>query len=264
MFNNTHHIPSVLTFSGHDPSGGAGLQADIETLSSHGCHATPIITAVTIQDTCDIKKIISIDADVVYDQAKTIFEDFSVGSIKIGMISNQEILSAIHTILQEYPEIPVVLDPIFARGGGTQISNDSLQTMMFEKLLPHVTVLTPNSHEARILSGEEKLDDCGLKLLECGCDYVLITGTHEDSKSVKNRLFHDGKLTEIFSWDRLPNTYHGSGCTLASSIAGLLAQKISTFSAIHEAQEYTWEALNSGYQIGHGQWLPQRFFWIER
>ncbi|MDD5275660.1 MAG: hydroxymethylpyrimidine/phosphomethylpyrimidine kinase [Methylovulum sp.] len=255
--------PIVLSFSGHDPSGGAGVQADIETLISHQCHAASIITALTEQDTHNVKKLIPQQSEQIISQANTLLDDFDVKVFKIGLIGHHETALAIYAILKQHPEIPVVLDPVLAAGGGTELANERLVATLVDLLLPCVTVLTPNSHEARLLAGHEELEDCGLDLLDKGCEYVLVTGTHEHTPVVSNQLFHDNRLWETYTWDRLPHSYHGSGCTLAASIAALLAHGLEPIQAVMEAQEYTWNALNSAYQPGKGQHNPNRFFWME-
>jgi hydroxymethylpyrimidine/phosphomethylpyrimidine kinase len=257
------NYPIVLSFSGHDPSGGAGIQADIETLTSHHCHSVSVITALTEQDTQNVKKLLPQSAENIVSQANTLFDDMEIDVIKIGLIGHHETAAAIHSILQQHPQIPVVFDPVLAAGGGTPLSDEQLLETITALLLPYTTVLTPNSQEARLLTSEQDLNACGLALLAKGCQYVLITGTHEDSPVVENRLFYQQHCLETFSWDRLPQSYHGSGCTLASSIAGLLAQGLNAFSAIAEAQDYTWSALELGYKVGKGQYNPHRFFWVE-
>ncbi|MGR9036768.1 MAG: bifunctional hydroxymethylpyrimidine kinase/phosphomethylpyrimidine kinase [Gammaproteobacteria bacterium] len=258
---NSH--PFVLCLSGHDPSGGAGIQADIETLASHQCRACSVITALTVQDTKNVHSVIPLNPDDFLSQARIVLEDLPVSAVKIGLIADKRIALCIETLLKENPRLPVVLDPVLAAGGGANLADSELLDTLVDKLLPLTTVLTPNSQEARKLTGENDLDRCGLLLLEKGCDYVLITGAHENDPIVSNRLFHRGRQTEIFDWDRLPESYHGSGCTLSSSIAALLAQGIETFTAILEAQEYTWNALNAGWRPGKGQHLPNRFFWMK-
>lgn len=256
--------PVVLCFSGHDPSGGAGLQADIETLTSHHCHCVSVITALTEQDSRNVKKILPQTPENIITQANTLFDDMPIAAIKIGLVGHYETAQAISSILQQHPELPVVFDPVLAAGGGTSLANAQLIAAMNEFLLPYTTVLTPNSIEARQLVGQEDIDVCGLALMEKGCEYVLITGSHESTpKAVENKLYHQQQMIEAFSWDRLPYSYHGSGCTLASSIAGLLAQGLDGFSAIAEAQDYTWNALDNAYKIGKGQHNPNRFFWVE-
>lgn len=255
--------PVVLSISGHDPSGGAGIQADIETLISHQCHACSVITALTEQDSINVKKLIPQNPQDIIDQANTVLNDFPVKAIKIGLIGHHKTALAIFSILQDHSHIPVILDPILAAGGGTSLASEQLICCITDQLLPCATVLTPNSNEARSLAKKSNLTDCGQTLLAKGCDYVLITGTDEQSTTVNNQLFQANDKTEIFSWDRLEHTYHGSGCTLASSVAALIAHGLDPFTAIAEAQEYTWNALEVAYQPGKGQFNPNRFFWTE-
>jgi hydroxymethylpyrimidine/phosphomethylpyrimidine kinase len=177
----------------------------------------------------------------------------------LGSIENVE---ALHSILMDYPDIPVVLDPIIAAGGGTEMASENMLAAMVELLLPLTSVITPNSMEARKLAhNADSLDACAEELQDMGCKYVLITGAHENTPHVENRLYANHRRIESFSWERLENSYHGSGCTLASAIAALLAQGLEPFMAIHEAQQYTWESLQHGYRLGMGQWHPNRLFW---
>lgn len=258
------NIPVVLALSGSDPSGGAGIQADIESLASHGCHCAPVITAVTVQDTQDVKSYAPLDGTLIMEQARAVLEDMPVAAIKIGMLGSTEAVEAIHSVLRDYPDIPVVLDPVLASGGGSSLTDEDMLEALDGLLLPHTTVLTPNSLEARLLAPQaDNLDACAMALLEQGCEFVLITGTHENTPHVSNNLYGNHRLLETFTWERLPGSYHGSGCTLAASIAGLLAQGLEPFSAIHEAQAYTWETLKHGYRVGMGQALPNRLFWAQ-
>lgn len=262
MTHDNPPVPVVLALSGNDPSGGAGIQADIESLISHGCHTAPVITALTIQDTSDIIGYTPLDAGLIVEQARAVLEDMPVHAFKIGLLASSDAVEAVHSLLHDYPEIPVVLDPVLTSGNGTELTDDEVIDAMVELLVPQTTVLTPNSLEARRLAPEaDTLDACAMALLERGCEYLLITGTHENTPTVQNILFANHRLLETFTWERLEHRYHGSGCTLAASIAGLLAQGLEPFSAIHEAQEYTWQSLRHGYRIGMGQYLPNRLFW---
>ncbi|MCW8827712.1 MAG: hydroxymethylpyrimidine/phosphomethylpyrimidine kinase [Gammaproteobacteria bacterium] len=257
-----YKIPVVMSFAGNDPSGGAGIQADIEAIASMGAQAAPVITALTVQDTQNVQRVVPVEPTLVVEQARAVLEDMPVAAFKIGLTGSVEIIEVIHSILHDYPDIPVVLDPILRAGGGTHLSGEEMQSAMRELLFPYATVLTPNSEEARALAHEaDTLDACAQELLDGGCELVLITGSHENSETVDNRLYGNHRLLETFSWDRLPHSYHGSGCTLASSIAGLLAQGLEPFTAIHEAQEYTWESLKHGFRLGLGQHHPNRLFW---
>ena len=258
-------IPIVMTFSGHDPSGGAGIQADIESLASLGCRAAPVITALTIQDTRDVLESTPLSAAQVTAQARAVLADLPVSAFKIGMLGSAENAAAIDAILQDYPDLPMVLDPVLASGSGTALGKDDLLASLRSMLVPRATVVTPNSLEARTLAAHNgSLDDCALALLEQGADYVLITGTHEKTTHVINTLYHEQQLLESFTWDRLAHSYHGSGCTLAAAIAGLLAHGLDPFQAVHEAQEFTWNALRQGDRPGKGQYLPDRLFWTRQ
>ena len=254
--------PTVMALSGLDPTGGAGIQADIEAIASMACHALPIVTALTVQNSQNVIRFETVDPLIVIEQARTVLEDIPVAAFKLGMLGSPQIVEAIHTILRDYPALPVVLDPIIAAGGGGPLSQDETLAAMRELLLPLTTVITPNSEEARLLAKEaDSLDACAEELQDMGCEYVLITGTHEDTPEVTNTLYSNHRRLESFSWDRLPHSYHGSGCTLAASISAMLAHGLDPFNAIHEAQEYTWQALSGGVRPGQGQYFPDRFYW---
>lgn len=257
------HKPVVLCFSGHDPSGGAGIQADIETLTSHGCHAASIITCLTEQDSRNVRRIWPQPIEPLLSQARTLLNDLQVDVIKIGLLGDDAIAHAIAELLRQRPQVPVVLDPVLAAGGGTPMSNQALRTTLMTQLLPLTTLLTPNSEEARALSGEQNLIACGQALLAAGAQHVLITGAHESSLTVDNTLFLSAAEHEVFHWQRLPHHYHGSGCTLASACAALLAQGLDVLTAVNEAQDFTWHALAAAYRPGQGQHNPDRLFWSE-
>ena len=262
MTQQQSSVPVVMVFSGNDPSGGAGIQADIEALISHGCHTAPVVTTLTIQDTQDVIGFTPLDGELIMEQARTVLEDMPVSAFKLGLLTSAEAVQAVHTILRDYPDIPVIMDPVLASGGGSMLADDDVVESMTELLLPQATVLTPNSREARLLAPEaDTLDACGMALLAHGVEFVLITGTHENTPAVNNTLYANNRILESFTWERLEGSFHGSGCTLAASIAGLLAQGLEPFSAIHEAQEYTWQALSEAYRIGMGQLIPNRLFW---
>ena len=154
MNTPTSPVPVVMAFSGNDPSGGAGIQADIEALISHGCHTAPVVTALTIQDTQDVLGYTPLDGGLIAEQARAVLEDMPVSAFKLGLLASTEAVEAIHTILKDYPDIPVIMDPVLASGSGTMITEDDVIEAMHELLLPQVTVLTPNSREARILAPE--------------------------------------------------------------------------------------------------------------
>ncbi len=259
---NIPSIPVVMALSGNDPSGGAGIQADIETLASMGCHTAPVITALTVQDTRRVMYYTAVEGTLLIEQARAVLEDLPVAAFKIGMVGSVSNAEQIHTLLIDYPDTPVILDPVLAGGGGGALTSDEIITAISTLLIPQTTVLTPNSEEARLLAPRaDTIDACAQQLLSMGAEFVLITGSHENTPVVENRLYSEQRLHETFTWERLPESYHGSGCTLAAAISGLLAQGLEPFDAIHEAQEYTWEALKNSYPLGSGQHLPNRLFW---
>ena len=259
--------PVVLVFAASDPSGGAGIQADLMTISSMGCHALSVITALTVQDTVGIDSVMSIDADWVEAQARTVLEDMAVDAFKIGLLGSSDNVAAIAAILADYPDVPLVFDPVLASGRGDELADDEMIVAIRKLLLPHTTVLTPNSIEARRLAAEDEeagelsLELCAQRLLASGCANVLITGTHENTPQVVNELFSAGGRVRSDRWESLQGSYHGSGCTLASALAAGLAQGLSVGDAVGEAQDYTWKALAAGFRPGMGQFIPDRFFW---
>ena len=259
--------PLVLAFAASDPTGGAGMQADMLALASMGCHPLSVITAITVQDTTGVEAAFAVDADWVSDQARALLEDMLVGAFKLGMLGSVENIAVIAEILSDYPDIPLVFDPVLASGRGDQLADEEMVEAMIELLLPQTTILTPNSMEARRLAqGEDEdvhpsLAACAHKLLAAGCEHVLITGTHENTAQVINTLYAPRGVIRADKWDRLPGSYHGSGCTLASAIAANLACGLDIGDAVFEAQEYTWHTLANGFRPGMGQYIPDRFFW---
>jgi hydroxymethylpyrimidine/phosphomethylpyrimidine kinase len=258
--------PIVMTFAASDPSGGAGIQADILTLASMGCHPLSVLTAITVQDTIGIEGIMALDAEWVADQARCLLEDMPVDAFKIGVLGSVENIAAIAEILSDYPDVPVILDPVQASGRGDELASDDMAHAIRELLLPQTTIVTPNSMEARRLAESDDDDDpslaaCAERLLGMGVEYVLITGTHEATSQVVNTLYGAKGVVRADTWQRLPGSYHGSGCTLASAVAAMLANGLEIAEAVREAQDYTWHTLKKAYRPGMGQFLPDRLFW---
>jgi hydroxymethylpyrimidine/phosphomethylpyrimidine kinase len=260
--------PIVLVFAASDPSGGAGLQADIMTLSSMGCHPLSVLTAITIQDTTGVDDVMAIDAEWVADQARCVLEDMAVSAFKIGVLGSVETIAAIAEVVSDYPDIPLVLDPVLASGRGDELASEDMVAALRELLIPQTTIITPNSLEARRLAIDDGNDEddpdlaeCANRLILSGCEYVLVTGTHENTPQVVNTLYGQEGILRTDSWQRLPGSYHGSGCTLASAIAATIANGLAIGEAVKDAQEYTWQTLKSAFRPGMGQHIPDRLFW---
>lgn len=257
--------PVVIVFAGHDPTGGAGIQADIEAIASLGCHAATVVTALTVQDTRNVDRFDDVPAALLVAQAKALLRDMTPAAFKIGMIGSEENARAIAGIIGTYPEIPVVVDPVLAAGGGTSLAGNRLQKALREMIFPLTTIATPNGPEARALAPQaDTLPACAQQMLADGCTYVLITGGHEPGSEVISRLYVAHRELAQHAWPRLPGEFHGSGCTLASAIAALLAQGGDIASAVDEALAYTWHALGNARSPGHGQAIPDRFFWTQK
>ena len=260
--------PTVLVFAANDPSGGAGLMADVLTLASLGCHTLPIITAITVQDSAGVQEFHAVDSEIVDEQARFILEDIKIDAIKVGMVGSVENLAVIAEIASDYPDIPLILEPVFSMGRGEELSNEELISAMRELLIPHSLIVTPNNTEARLLASDDPdeqeeipLDAAAQRILECGCEYVLIAGTHEKTPKVVNTLYSRLGRVRTDQWERLPGSYHGAGATLASAIAGALANGVEIADAVRDAQDYTWQALSQAFRPGMGQFIPDRMFW---
>ncbi len=254
--------PAVLVFAGLDPTGGAGIQADIEAIASMGGHALPVITATTIQDTRGVLGFSPTDSTTLLQQARTVLADMPVSGFKIGLVPDARVAQAIRSVLMDYPGLPVVIDPVLASGSGEELVTEGTVAALKSLLLPLATVTTPNSVEARALApASNDLDGAAETLMSLGAKFVLVTGTHENTMDVVNTLFGDKRRLENYTWRRLPHEYHGSGCTLASAIGALLARGMEPLTAIRSAQEYAWQSLHHGYVLGKGQRFPYRFFW---
>ncbi len=259
---STDNPPVVLVFAGSDPTGGAGVQADIEAIVSMGCHAAPVITAVTAQDTAGVKQFAVVETELVIAQARAVLEDMPIAAIKTGMLGNRMILSAVASILDDYPRIPLVVDPVQAAGSGHPLVEDSLDEVMRTVLFPRATLATPNTLEARNLAPDADTPvACAQELMSLGCEYVLTTGTHDVTSKVINCLYGHMRLLETFECERLDHNYHGSGCTVAAACAAGLAHGLDPTSAVAKALDYTWQSLRHGYRLGMGQFLSDRLYW---
>jgi len=256
----------VLAFAGTDPSGGAGLQADVLTLAARGCHPLSVVTAITVQDTTGVAAVQAIAAGWVTDQARRALADMRVSAIKIGLVGSAENAAAIAAILADHSDVPVVLDPVLASGRGDALASADAVAALCELLVPRATVLTPNSLEARRLAFAAErgpdatgtLAEAAQRLLARGAEYVLVTGTHEPTPQVINTLYGARGMVRSDHWERLPGSYHGSGCTLAAAIAAGLASGHAVAEAVRAAQRYVWQALAQGFRPGAGQHIPDR------
>jgi hydroxymethylpyrimidine/phosphomethylpyrimidine kinase len=245
--------PIVLTFAASDPTGGAGLQADLLTLAALGCHPLSVLTGLTVQDTSGVEHLEPVAPELVRRQASRLLAESRIAAFKVGVLASAENVRTVAAIAAAHAQVPLVLDPVLASGRGDPLASDAVLKALLELLLPRATIATPNTLEAKRLGGAQRL-------LELGCRYVLLTGTHEQGAEVSNKLYDARGLVREDKWRRLPGSYHGSGCTLASALAAQLAHGREVAEAARAAQEFTWKALAAGLRTGAGQTLPNRFF----
>jgi hydroxymethylpyrimidine/phosphomethylpyrimidine kinase len=248
--------PTVLCLSGHDPGGGAGVQADIETAAALGGHAACLVTAHTVQDTRNVRRVVAADLALLREQTESLLGDIEVGAIKVGLLGAPEQGEFVAGLARRL-ERPLVLDPVLRAGGGAELASGA-SIAALRRALPRVTVLTPNAAEARRLAGTDDLAACGAALIEAGARHVLITGGDETGETVVNRWHrHDGS-PRAFSWPRLAGPFHGAGCTLATAIATLLARGLPVAEALADAQAYVHAALGRAFAPGRGRPIPGR------
>ena len=254
---NSH--PTVLCFAGLDPSGGAGLQADIETIASCGGHALPIATCLTVQSSVQAFSFSAVDTNIIQQQFNALKSDMHISACKIGVIPNASIASCVATLIQQLPGIPIIYDPVLAASNGSQFSSHSTIDIIKSDLLPHITVLTPNISEINTLLDTNISEITQASVLcQLGPSYVLATDADSESEHVNNVLISSTGLLEDYQYQRLPHQYHGSGCTLSSALTCYLAQNLSIKKAVKFAQDFTYQTLKNAHAIGQGQWIPNR------
>lgn len=251
-------LKRVLCLSGHDPSGGAGIHADIEAVAAQGAHALSLITALTVQDTGNVRRLIPVPAKLIAEQLAALENDGPISAIKIGLLGHVEQVRLIVELIRRQP-VPVVFDPVLRAGGGAGLVDEALQKSAVEDLLARVDLLTPNAAEARQLAPDEtSIQACAESLLAGGCRNLLITGGDEAGPTVVNTWFSADTPPRYFEWPRLPETFHGAGCTLASAIAAQLALGLPMSQAIEQGQRWTQAALAKAVAVGLGRRIPLR------
>ena len=260
MQNITSDKPVILVMAGHDPTGGAGIQADIESIAAHDCHAATVVTCLTTQNTGKFWKSFPQQAADFQQQLDSLIQDMQFSACKIGLVTESSILSVIESILERIDPVPVVMDPVLISGSGENISDREIFLLSENSLFRNLAVITPNSMEARKLTGIDNLEKCADDLLKRGCSSVLITGTHEDTIPVINTLYLQGGESVEYTWERLPGSYHGTGCTLSSSIAANLALGFDLQQAVEKAQNYTWNTIDKALKLAKHQLHPNRLY----
>ena len=252
----------VLVLGGNDPSGGAGLAADVQAIARLGAHPAPVVTAVTVQDSGGVQGFRPLAPEEVLAQARAVFADLPVAAVKTGMLATPACAAACALLLDEHPGLPLVVDPVLAAGGGGALAESGLADALRSLLVPRARLLTPNREELRRLAPEGNgLGPRARALLGAGAGAVYVTGADgTGGEGITHHLFTaEGETLEI-TCERLPGRYHGSGCTLAAAAAALLARGRGLPAAVREAQDYTWQSLRHGFRAGRAQAFPDRLW----
>lgn len=253
--------PTVLCFSGLDPSGGAGLQADIEAIGQSGAHAAITCTALTIQNSQQVFGFEATSKELLLAQANAVVGDLPIKCVKSGMLGTTDNIAALAMFLREHLDYQYVLDPVLVANSGGSLGDQATLVKAFVELIPLATVITPNTVELRALTGIDNIDQATQKLFEMGAKAVLVKGGHEDTPEyIRNALYADGEMIAESRCPRLDGQYHGSGCSLASFIAGRLALGDSLKIAVQHAETWLFGVLKQAETpIPNGQKIPKRF-----
>ncbi|MBV1879915.1 MAG: hydroxymethylpyrimidine/phosphomethylpyrimidine kinase [Pseudomonadales bacterium] len=252
--------PVVMAFSDHDPSGASGVQADVETLFSIGCHCSSITTSITSQDTYEYRDSIAIDSDVVNNQARAILEDMMVAAFKVGLVNSVENVHAIYEVLADYPEKQVIFEPALS-SLHSQFAVQIIESLRI-LILPLSHIVTLSLKETRLLCPQaDNLEASIQEIMDAGTEHVLVSDIGKEPHHTVNRLYSETGETHEWRRERLPHNYLGTSSTLAASIAAHIAHGFDTVTAIDKAQTYTWNSLKNGRRMGMGQYIPNRMFW---
>ncbi|MGL5318642.1 MAG: bifunctional hydroxymethylpyrimidine kinase/phosphomethylpyrimidine kinase [Bacteroidales bacterium] len=259
---NLKRYPTALTIAGSDSGGGAGIQADLKTFSALGVYGTSVITAITAQNTQGVSGVESVSTAMVYAQAKAVFSDMHIDTVKIGMLHSPDIIRAIADLLTTYQPAHIILDPVMIATSGDRLIQDDCIELLLTALFPKATLVTPNLDEAEFLTGMKitdtlSLEHAGKKLLSYGCQAVLMKGGHLPSEEMTDLLIYPDGTTHSFSATKITSkNTHGTGCTFSSAIAAHLAHGYSLLESVAKSKSYITQAIANGADIqtgkGHG------------
>ncbi|NOZ43256.1 MAG: bifunctional hydroxymethylpyrimidine kinase/phosphomethylpyrimidine kinase [Alphaproteobacteria bacterium] len=248
----------IFAIAGSDPGGGAGIQADIKTISALGGYAMAAVTALTVQDTRRVYAVHPVRADIVAAQVTTLLKDITPDAIKVGMMGTADIVEQLARIFAEYRDIPLIIDPVMLSSSGHRLLDDRAVAIMTSALFPLTRLITPNLAEAAVLTGHDSINSledmrqAGEKLRAMGPQAVLITGGHLAGDRVTDVLVTASGIAE-FSSPLIPTRHtHGTGCTLASAVATGIGQGMALTDAVARAHKYVHKAIEQAPGFGHG------------
>lgn len=251
----------ALTIAGSDSCGGAGVQADIKTMSALGVYAASAITSVTVQNTLGVQAIQAIQPEIVAGQIRAVMDDIKPTAIKVGMVNDQATILAIADTLQQYSTQKLVVDPVMVSTSGSMLMQKDALGTFCSRLLPMATLLTPNIPEAEVLSNLsirsiDDMDAAGRSILALGCKAVLIKGGHLEGRKVDKLYLPNNEVCSFVHEAIATRNTHGTGCTLSSAIAAFMARGLALTDAVAQAKTYLSQALEAGKDVhigeGHG------------
>lgn len=262
--------PIALTIAGSDSGGGAGIQADIKAMQANGVFATSAITAITAQNTQAVTHAMDLPLDIIEAQIDAVFDDFEIGAVKTGMLSSATIIETVARKARQWQMKPLVVDPVMISTSGFKLLQDDAVESLVKQLIPLATLVTPNTHEAGHLIGEEihsleDAKDAAWRIKAMGPEAVLVKGGHLEGTTEAIDVFYDGVSFSYFKAPFIdtPHT-HGTGCTYASAIAANLAKGVVLATAIEQAKRYVTEAIRHGLAIGKGNGPTHHFYFLEK
>lgn len=262
-------MKQVLTIAGSDPGGGAGIQADLKSFHANGVYGLSVVTAVTAQNTREVRQSFELPADLIESQIDAVFDDFDVSAVKTGMLSSERVVNVVADRLAGFRAPNVVVDPVMVSSSGARLLEPEAVRGLKERLLPLAALVTPNLREAGTLAGMpvdtlDHMKTAARVIFDAGPGAVLVKGGHlGDLHSATDVLF-DGSTQTVFSEERIPvrNT-HGTGCTLSAAIAANLARGRDVLSAVENAKTYLTEAIRRGLDIGGGRGPTHHFYFLD-
>ncbi|WP_228704343.1 bifunctional hydroxymethylpyrimidine kinase/phosphomethylpyrimidine kinase [Marinobacter daqiaonensis] len=247
-----------MILSGLDPSGGAGIQADIQAVTTLGAHPLPVLSCLTVQDTHNVYNAAPVDADLIRQQLDCLAADCRIDAVKTGALGNADVVAVLADFLDRHPGLPLILDPVIKAAGGGDLADDKLLDAMKTRLFGRAEIITPNGVELTMLGRHDDPEAAAGQLIAGGCRGVLATGGHCTGANIVNTLYRPGQPPRQWQITRVGGEYHGTGCTLAAAIAAGRARGLTLEQAIEQAQAFVSGAINHALAVGGGQPVPDR------
>lgn len=256
-------IPKALTIAGSDSGGGAGIQADLKTFASLGVHGSSVITAITAQNTIEVSAVYNVPSEIIAKQIDAVMSDIGADAVKIGMLSNEEVIKTVVKSLMKHKAKNIVLDPVMTAASGARLLENSAISTLIKEIMPIAILVTPNIMEAEVIGGFQIKNTSDMKkaarlIRRLGSKSVLIKGSHLNGKKIVD-IFYDGEKFRAFAHKRINKIGHGTGCTLSSAVAAHLAKGCSLNNAVSMSIDYVYSALENGYKIGAKNYVLDHF-----